>query len=154
MRKLKELSLRIARLERWASEKSNIKPEDVFFDNPLKKSVKDFAESKAVSNDPSVAAKSKTCETPKKEVKKSLVAPPTPSEIKEDAGGDSFSTLTQLVVNTEEKVKGVPKNFNEAPKVNPREALPESQKTKRELKQEAIKKVMNRKLAGYDITNY
>ena len=50
MERLYNLMHRVARLERIAKE--NIKPEDVFFDNPLAKSVKEFAESEALSNDP------------------------------------------------------------------------------------------------------
>ena len=43
MNRLHNLMVRIARLERLAKENENIEAEDVFFDNPLKKSVKEFA---------------------------------------------------------------------------------------------------------------
>ena len=153
MERLYNLMHRVARLERIAKE--NIKPEDVFFDNPLAKSVKEFAESEALSNDPETAKKSiEQSENPDRtrtEAKKeSILAPPPPTEIKEKPGGKEFSTLNQLVIETEEKVKGVPKGFDDAPKVDPEEALAESKKTDKQLKKEVVKKVMRRK--GYVIS--
>ena len=95
----------------------------------------------------------------KKEVKRQLdengycVCPNvlTPEEIKEKPGGKEFSTLNQLVIDTEEKVKGVPKGFEEAPKVDPDEIKKESEKTLKEKKKEVVRKVMRRK--GYDSFN-
>ena len=153
MKRLYHLMQRVARLERISKE--NIKPEDVFFDNPLTKSVKEFAESKALSNDTETAKKSiENSENPdrtRNEAKKeSILAPPPPTEIKEKPGGKEFSTLNQLVIETEEKVKGVPKGFDDAPKVDPEEALAESKKSDKQLKKEVVKKVMRRK--GYVIS--
>jgi hypothetical protein len=155
MDRLYDLMVRVARLERTSKVKST-KAEDVFFDNPLHKSVKQLAESKALSNDPDTAKHSigmsdnpdRTKEEAKKEA---LVAPPPPSEIKEKPGGKEFSTLNQLVIDTEEKVKGVPKGFGEAPKVDPEEPLPEASKDMKQIKKEVVKKEMRRK--GYVITN-
>lgn len=145
-RKLKELHIRIARLERLAEAPS---AEGEFFDNPLTKSVREFAESDALSNDPEIAKNSvaqadeaKVVEKPSEAKKDALLAPPPPSEIKEKPGGKEFSTLNQFVVQTEEKVKGVPKSFEEAPKSE--EVKPESEKSNKERKQEAVKKVMRR----------
>lgn len=153
MERLYKLMQRVARLERMSKE--NIKPEDVFFDNPLTKSVKEFAESSALSNDPETAKKSiEQSENPdrtRSEAKKeSILAPPPPSEIKEKPGGKEFSTLNQLVIETEEKVKGVPKGFKDAPKVDPEEALAESKKSDKQIKKEVVQKVMRRK--GYVIS--
>tara|TARA_B100001173_G_C15793638_1_gene464572 strand:+ start:72 stop:542 length:471 start_codon:yes stop_codon:yes gene_type:complete len=152
MERIYNLMSRVARLERLSKE--NIKPEDVFFDNPLAKSVKEFAESKALSNDTETAKKSiEQSENPDRSTteakKESILAPPPPSEIKEKPGGDEFSTLNQLVIETEEKVKGVPKGFDDAPKVDPEEALAESKKSDKQIKKEVVKKVMRRK--GYVI---
>ena len=60
----------------------------LFFDNPNKRETREFAESGADSNDPDSSDGSKT--------------PPTPTEIREDeAGGEAFSTLNRLVVETD-----------------------------------------------------
>jgi len=152
MERLYKLMHRVARLERMSKE--NIKPEDVFFDNPLAKSVKEFAESSALSNDPETSKKSiEQSENPdrtrSKAEEESILAPPPPSEIKEKPGGEEFSTLNQLVIETEEKVKGVPKGFDDAPKVDPEEALAESKKSDKQIKKEVLQKVMRRK--GYVI---
>lgn len=155
MNRLHNLMVRIARLERLAKENENIEAEDVFFDNPLKKSVKEFAESGALSNDPETAKKSiQNSDNPDRGVsrakKESILAPPPPDEIKEQAGGRNFSTLNQLVIDTEEDVEGVPKGFDEAPKVDPDEPLAQVKKDNKQLKKEVVKKVMRRK--GYVIT--
>ena len=147
-REIRRLQMRIARLERLA-EKQAPSAENAFFDNPLTKSVREFAESEALSNDPQVASKSveeadctQVVQKPTDAKKDALLAPPPPSEIKEKPGGKEFSTLNQLVVETEEKVKGVPKDFQHAPKAQ--EVKPEDEKSKREIKEEAVKKVMRR----------
>ncbi len=156
MDRLYHLMMRVARLERVSKEK-NTKAKDVFFDNPLHKSVKELAESKALSNEPDTAKHSiEMSDNPdrtKDEAKKeSLEAPPPPSEIKSKPGGKEFSTLNQLVIDTEEKVKGLPKGFEDAPKVDPKEPLPMTSKSRSQIKKEVVKKVMRRK--GYVITNF
>lgn len=156
MDRLYHLMVRVARLERVSKEK-NTKAKDVFFDNPLHKSVKELAESKALSNDPDTAKHSiEMSDNPDRtraEAKKeSLEAPPPPSEIKDKPGGEEFSTLNQLVIDTEEKVKGLPKGFEDAPKVDPKEPLPMTSKSRSQIKKEVVKKVMRRK--GYVITNF
>ena len=148
--RIRHLMYRVAKLEQ---EEKQSKAEDYFFDNPLAKSVREFADSEALSNDPETAAKSiENSDNPDrsrtKAKKESILAPPPPKEIKEKPGGKEFSTLNQLVVNTEEKVKGVPKGFDEAPKINPDEIKKNSEKTTKEKKKEVVRKVMRRK--GYD----
>lgn len=156
MERLYNLRYRVARLERLSKEK-NTRAEDVFFDNPLHKSVKEFADSKALSNDPQTAKHSiemsdNPDRTEEEAEKETRLAPPPPSEIKANPGGDEFSTLNQLVIDTEEKVKGLTKGFKEAPKVDPLEPLPEASKDMKQIKKEVVKKVMRRK--GYVITNF
>jgi hypothetical protein len=155
MERIRQLMIRVARLERLSKEKKDIEAEDVFFDNPLNKSVKEFAESGALSNDPETAKSSvKNSDNPDRGVakakKESILAPPPPDEIKQQAGGEEFSTLNQLVIDTEEKVRGVPKGFDEAPKVDPEEPLAQVKKDTKQLKKEVVKKVMRRK--GYVLT--
>lgn len=144
---LRRLQIRVARLERLAQQAPSA--EKAFFDNPLTKSVREFAESKAISNDTETAKRSvqnadgtQVTDSPKEAQKDALLAPPPPSEIKEKPGGKEFSTLNQFVVDTEEKVKGVPKGFDEAPKAP--EVKTDSEKSDKEIKQEAVKKVMRR----------
>lgn len=150
--RIERLMERVAKLE---NEEKQSKAEDYFFDNPLAKSVREFAESNALSNDPDTSKKSiENSENPdrsrNKAKKESILAPPPPTEIKEKPGGKEFSTLNQLVVDTEEKVKGVPKGFDEAPKVDPEEVIPEAKKSNKQLKKEVVQKVMRRK--GYVIS--
>lgn len=95
--------------------------EDMFFDNPEKREVRELAETEAVSNDPDVAEQSKEQKgkppaVVRHEVQKAKAAPPTPSDIKEEPGGDEFSTLNRFVVVTEEPVPGVPEGHDEVPK--------------------------------------
>jgi hypothetical protein len=125
--------------------------ENKFFDNPTKKSVREFAESGALSNDPKIteSALEQTDETAKcisDSKKDTLLAPPPPEEIRKKPGGKQLSTLNQFVVDTEEDIKKVPKGFKQAPKSE--EIIPESEKTKADIKREVVKKVMRR--MGYD----
>jgi len=151
--KIRRLQTRIARLERLAQE-SAPSAEGHFFDNPLAKSVREFAESGALSNELETAENSvenadetQMVSRPSDAKKDAILAPPPPSEIKEKPGGKEFSTLNQLVVETEEKVKGVPKSFDKAPKAEIIKV--DSEKSPKEVKQEAVKKVMRR--LGYVI---
>jgi len=60
----------------------------LFFDNPLTRETREFAQSKADSNHPSSPDGPKT--------------PPTPSEIRDkEPGGEAFSTLNRLVIKTD-----------------------------------------------------
>lgn len=98
-----------------------------FFDNPKKRETREFAQSKALSNEVATAVKSvKEMDNPDKTVSKARSeankAPPTPTEIKREPGGKQFSTLNRHVIVTEQpKVKGVPVS---------REDLPKSEKPK------------------------
>lgn len=150
--RLNRLMLRISRLERLSAESE----ESRFFDNPLKRNVREFAESKSISNDVSVAESAyediETEESEKEMVSKSIVAPPTPNEIKRKPGGANFSTLNQLVIDTEEdvRVKPVtkaevpPTSLSEGSKTKLVEKVNERQVTKAD-KVKAIKEVMKRK---------
>lgn len=98
-----------------------------FFDNPKKRETREFAQTKALSNEVPTAVKSVremdnsdvTVSKARSEAKK---APPTPTEIRREPGGKQFSTLNRHVVVTEQpKVKGVPVS---------REDLPKSEKPK------------------------
>jgi hypothetical protein len=98
-----------------------------FFDNPKKRETREFAQTKALSNEIPTAVKAVkemdnsdvTVSKARSEAKK---APPTPTEIKREPGGKQFSTLNRHVVVTEQpKVKGVPVS---------REDLPKSEKPK------------------------
>lgn len=76
-----------------------------FFDAPKKREVREFAESKAVTNDPVVAEGAieskeldQTARTVRKEVDR---APLTVSEVLDLPGGSQFGTLNRYVVETE-----------------------------------------------------
>lgn len=151
-RKLYELQLRIAKLE-------DMSEEGRFYNNPLTKIVREFAESDAISNDPEVAENaSKTLITEKdKGLIKSeyILAPPTPTEVKKKPGGEEFSTLTQLVIETEEKTKTLPVVMSKRPPASKEEGseqsvhnieereIPKSEKLK------AVREVMKKKSSIY-----
>lgn len=93
-----------------------------FFDNPKKRETREFAQTKALSNEVPTAVKAvremdnpdKTVAKARSEAKK---APPTPTEIRREPGGKQFSTLNRHVVVTEHpKVKGVPVSRDDLPK--------------------------------------
>ena len=77
-----------------------------FYDNPEKKEVLEFANTGAISNSPEVAAAaSKEDHLDVSEtvaVEEAEEAPPTPTEIKEEPGGKTLSTLNRLVVDSED----------------------------------------------------
>ncbi len=80
--------------------------EGVFYDNPEKKEVLEFADTGAISNSPEVAsAAAADGELDVSEavaVAEADAAPPTPTEIKDEAGGSAVSTLNRFVVKTED----------------------------------------------------
>lgn len=140
---LAHLMRRVAALENAAAPSA----ERRFFDNPTKKSVREFAESNALSNEVSTATKSIVySDSPDRCVMdagaEALKAPPPPSEIKENTGGKQFSTLNQFVVETKEPVLGLPQGHKDIPRAE--RIVPESEKSSKEIKQEAVKKVMRR----------
>lgn len=125
--------------------------ENRFFDNPTKKSVREFAESGAISNDVDITEtaleeQDESAKCIRDSKKDALLAPPPPDEIRKKPGGKQLSTLNQFVVDTEEDIKRVPKGFKQAPKSE--EIIPESEKTTKDIKREVVKKVMRR--MGYD----
>ena len=90
---------------RWAfSGFSGSTAEGDFYDNPEKKEVLEFAQTGAISNSPEVAAAAS--EEDHLDISKAVAvaeaeeAPPTPTEIKEEPGGKTLSTLNRLVVDS------------------------------------------------------
>ena len=90
------------RSRRWAF--SGPTAEGDFYDNPEKKEVLEFAQTGAISNSPEVAAAASEedhLDIPKAvAVAEAEEAPPTPTEIKEEPGGKTLSTLNRLVVDS------------------------------------------------------
>ena len=90
--------------------------EKYFFDNPEKREVREFADTGAISNDPSVALDASREEqldtSPAKAVAEAEAAPPTPQEIAEEPGAGAVSTLNRFVVDSEdpEAEEAVPMN--------------------------------------------
>jgi DNA-binding ferritin-like protein len=76
------------------------------FHLPESAEVREFAETGAISNDPSVAADAAVEDNldipPAEAVAEALAAPPTPTEIVEAPGGGAMSTLNRFVVQSEE----------------------------------------------------
>ena len=106
--------------DRVASEAPSA--EHLFFDNPERREVREFAETKAPTNIPAVAVVSgKGMDLPAKEIRKDVAqakeAPPTPKEIEKKPGAEQFSTLNRYVVETEQPgVRGLPEAHEEVEK--------------------------------------
>ena len=132
---------RVAELEQAQSAES------VFFDNPTKRSVRNLAESKAITNKVDTAEKAIQSGEMKKDDKliqsETVIAPPPPDEIVKKPGGKEFSTLNQFIVKTEEPIKGVPNSFEEIAKSK---IMTTKEKGKKEIKQDLIEKVVERHL--------
>ena len=153
--KIRELHKRLLRLERVASQSE----EGRFFDNPLVRSVREFAESEAISNDIQVsenASEALESEKPKELIKsEAIIAPPTPTEIKQKPGGQEFSTLNQFVLKTEEDVRmpapesaeKPPESLEEGKKDIAQKA--EGREVSKSEKLRAIRQVMKKKSSGY-----
>lgn len=96
--------------------------EHQFFDNPEKRETREFAETGALSNLPSTAAKAvKEFESPDRSVAEAKVeakiAPPSPLKIEKKPGGKQFSTLNRFVIETEQPKAGkVPQGREDIPK--------------------------------------
>jgi len=80
------------------------KANDQFYDNPRFYETHDFAQSGAISNEKDVVqGAAAELDLPlKSELAKIKDAPPTPGEILDEPGGEQFSTLHRLVVDTED----------------------------------------------------
>ena len=132
---------RVAELEQAQSAES------AFFDNPTKRSVRNLAESKAITNKVHTAEKAIQSGEMKKDDKliqsETVIAPPPPDEIVKKPGGKEFSTLNQFIVKTEEPIKGVPNSFEEIAKSK---IMTTKEKGKKEIKQDLIEKVVERHL--------
>ena len=154
--KIRELHKRLLRLERVASQSE----EGRFFDNPLVRSVREFAESEAISNDIQVsenASEALESEKPKELIKsEAIIAPPTPTErSSRSTGGQEFSTLNQFVLKTEEDVRmpapesaeKPPESLEEGKKDIAQKA--EGREVSKSEKLRAIRQVMKKKSSGY-----
>lgn len=128
---LRDLEIRVAKLEGEQPPSA----EQEFFDNPQKREVREFAETKAITNVPVTAQKSTEeadCprDTRNKAVQKARKAPPTPTDNKRKPGGREFSTLNRFIVETEEDVPpSVPQDREEIPKAEKPPASLEAKKS-------------------------
>lgn len=142
--RLSSLMRRIAKLEQGDSAES------VFFDDPTKKNVRQFAESNAISNKVDISEKAIEYDQMEKDPKviegESIIAPPPPEEIIQKPGGKEFKTLNQFIVKTEEPIKGVPQSHEEIPKS---EVITKST-DKSQVKKDLVKKVVERHLDKKD----
>jgi len=109
---------RIARLAmQWKSAQS----EELFFDNPQKRGIREFAETGAVTNEIPVAKtfaeETSLSETPREVVQDAKQTPDTPNEVLESTPGSAqFSTLSQMLVETAEPISGAPEGRDDLPK--------------------------------------
>ncbi len=142
--RIASLMRRVAELEQAQSAESD------FFDNPTKRSVRNLAESKAISNKVDTTEKAIKQTEIKRDEKllegETAVAPPPPEEIVKKPGGKELGTLNQFIVKTEEPIKDVPKSRDEIPKAE----TPLKNPSKQEVKQDLIKKVVERHLKKKD----
>ena len=140
--RLASLMKRVAELEQSA--------ESAFYDNPTKRSVRNLAESKAISNRPDTVEKAISTGEMKKDEKliesEAKVAPPPPEEIVKKPGGKELSTLNQFIVKTEEPIKGVPNSYDEIAKAE----TPLKNPSTKEIKKDLIKKVVERHIEQKD----
>ena len=78
--------------------------EGAFYKDPRKSEVREFAETKAISNDPKIVEQAAPeLDVPEsKAIQEAEAAPPTPVEIAKEPGGGAVSTLNRYVVETED----------------------------------------------------
>lgn len=87
--------------------------ESHFFDKPRAREVREFAESKAITNDAAIATNawhSDAMGGSFRQLQKELaITPPTVTEVLRQPGSETFGTLNRYVVQTEaDKSKGLP----------------------------------------------
>ena len=119
--------------------------EDRFFDSPNRRSVRQFAESKSLSNRMETiqnAVRYLDIKDPDLLMSEAIIAPPPPTEIVKKPGGKEISTLNQFLVRTEQKVDGVPNSYKDLPKSKPLVRKP----SREELEQDLVKRVVERYL--------
>ena len=142
--RLANLIRRVAKLEQAESAES------AFFDNPNKRNVRQFAESKAITNKvdtvKSVVKNQETIKDDELIKSEALVAPPPPEEIVKKPGGKELSTLNQFIVKTEENIKGVPDSHDQTNKAE----APLKNPSNKEIKKDLINKVVERHLKQKD----
>ena len=134
-------------MRRVAELEQSLSAESTFFDNPTKRSVRNLAESKAITNRVDTAEKAIQSGEMKKDDKliesEAVIAPPPPEEIVKNPGGKELSTLNQFIIKTEEKIEGVPTCREEIAKSKPIT----KEKTKHEVKKSLVEKVLERHLS-------
>jgi len=145
---MNDLRYRIASLMRRVAELEQAQSaESAFFDNPTKRSVRNLAESKAITNKVDTVEKAIQSGEMKKDdtliESEAVIAPPPPEEIIKKPGGKELSTLNQFIVKTEEKIEGVPTSHEEIPKAKPIT----KDKTKVEVKKDLVERVVERHLS-------
>jgi len=124
--RLSELMRRVARLEEDSGAGSS---EGFFFDNPDKRSVREFVESRALTNEKDVSEVALDCydlafKSQREERRDLLRTPNTPNENLEKPGSKEFSTLNRFVVKTEQpSADGLPDGYDEIPKATKEQAL-------------------------------
>lgn len=148
---MNDLKYRIATLMRRVAELEQAQSaESDFFDNPTKRSVRNLAESKAISNKVETTEKAIKQTEVKRDEKllegETAVAPPPPEEIVKKPGGKELGTLNQFIIKTEEPIKGVPKSRDEIPKAE----TPLKNPSNQEIKQDLINKVVERHINKKD----
>tara|TARA_B100001287_G_C22544732_1_gene463863 strand:- start:50 stop:571 length:522 start_codon:yes stop_codon:yes gene_type:complete len=140
--RIASLMRRIAELEQAAES-----AESTFFDNPTKRSVRNLAESNAISNKPETVEKAIQSGEMKKDEKliesEAVIAPPPPEEIVKKPGGKELGTLNQFIVKTEEQIKDVPNSYDETPKSKPPVT---KEKDKAKVEKDLVEKVVERHL--------
>lgn len=123
---LHDLMRRVARLEEDSGAGSS---EGFFFDNPDKRSVREFFESGALTNETDVSESALDCydlafKTPREEKRDLMKTPNTPNENLEKPGGKDFSTLNRFVVKTEQpSADGLPGGYEDIEKSTKEQAL-------------------------------
>jgi len=93
--------------------------ESLFFDNPVHRELRQFAQTRALTNVPAVIKKDVSeLDIPESEaLAETAKTPPLPSEIAKGPGGKELSTLNRFLINTKDPdTKNVPEHRDEIPK--------------------------------------
>lgn len=119
----REKDSQAARVARRYLQAEGVAPsaEGHFFDRPDKREVREFAQSRAITNEPSAAAVAvkhmeSTDLSVKEAVRDAKDAPPTVDDIRKEPGAKQFSTLNRFLIETQQPgVKGVPTSRDDLP---------------------------------------
>ena len=91
----------------WGSKKATDEDgtaEHLFFDNPLLRETREFAQARTDSNIQEISQRG------------AYNTPPSPTQIKDKPGGDYMGTMNRLIVHSDEDLKGVPDNWGDLDK--------------------------------------